>query len=92
MVKPYSEDLRWRVVGRVVSGETVRDVATMFDVSVASGRGRVRLPRRVYQLGAPRPLGIGITMKLRRWMGCLGSLSRHIHSSRDRSYGSCTRA
>ena len=36
MVKPYSEDLRWRVVGRVGSGDTVRDVAAIFDVSVAS--------------------------------------------------------
>ncbi len=35
-MKPYSEDLRWRVVGRVGSGDTVREVATMFDVSVAS--------------------------------------------------------
>ena len=36
MVRPYSEDLRKRVAGRVVAGESVRSVAAIFAVSVAS--------------------------------------------------------
>ena len=36
MVRPYSEDLRRRVAARVVSGESVRSVAAVFMVSVAS--------------------------------------------------------
>lgn len=36
MVKPYSLDLRERVVARVMAGESVRSVAKGFDVSVAS--------------------------------------------------------
>ena len=56
MVKPYSEDLRWRVVGRVGSGDTVRAVATMFDVSVASV---VRWSQRFRATGgvAAKPMG-----------------------------------
>src|SRR5215207_9702919 len=36
MVKPYSEDLRWRVVSRVLEGSSCRDVAATFGVSVSS--------------------------------------------------------
>jgi len=36
MVKPYSEDLRWRVVARVEAGRSCREVAATFAVSVAS--------------------------------------------------------
>ena len=36
MAKPYSLDLRERVVARVMAGETTRAVAAAFDVSVAS--------------------------------------------------------
>jgi transposase len=36
MVRPYSEDLRIRVVGRVEAGHSVREVAKTFGVSVAS--------------------------------------------------------
>jgi putative transposase len=36
MAKPYSLDLRKRVVGRVLAGEPVRLVAKTFDVSVSS--------------------------------------------------------
>jgi transposase len=35
-MKPYSLDLRERVVARVVAGEPVRSVASAFDVSVSS--------------------------------------------------------
>ena len=56
MVKPYSDDLRWRVVRRVESGATCRAVATMFDVSVASV---VRWSQRFRATGsvAPKPMG-----------------------------------
>lgn len=36
MPRPYSLDLRERAVVRVMSGETVRSVAAVLDVSVAS--------------------------------------------------------
>ena len=36
MTRPYSLDLRERVVSRVESGETVRQVAALFGVSVSS--------------------------------------------------------
>ena len=36
MAKPYSLDLRERVVARVAAGETVREVAADFDVSVSA--------------------------------------------------------
>ena len=36
MVRPYSEDLRSRVVARVEAGRPVREVAVTFGVSVAS--------------------------------------------------------
>lgn len=36
MPRPYSLDLRDRAVARVMSGETVRSVAAVFEVSVAS--------------------------------------------------------
>ena len=36
MAKPYSLDLRERVVSRVMAGEATRSVAAAFDVSVAS--------------------------------------------------------
>ncbi len=55
MVKPYSDDLRWRVVRRVEAGDTCRAVATMFDVSVASV---VRWSQRFRTTGsvAPKPI------------------------------------
>ncbi|MFZ5932273.1 MAG: IS630 family transposase, partial [Pseudomonadota bacterium] len=34
MVKPYSVDLRERVVARVMSGKPIREVAAVFGVSV----------------------------------------------------------
>ena len=36
MARPYSLDLRERVVARVLAGETVRSVAAAFDVSVSA--------------------------------------------------------
>ncbi len=70
MVKPYSEDLRWRVVGRVESGDTVRAVAKMFDVSVASV---VRWSQRFRATGrvAADPMGSQLPRQLageQRWL------------------------
>jgi len=56
MVKPYSEDLRSRVVARVEAGSSCRAVAAMFDVSVASV---VRWSQRFRLTGsvAAKPMG-----------------------------------
>jgi Transposase len=49
MTKPYSLDLRERVTERVVAGDSVRAVATIFTVSVASV---VRWSRRLRRTGS----------------------------------------
>jgi transposase len=56
MVKPYSVDLRERVVGRVEGGHSVREVAEMFEVSVSSV---VKWSQRKRQTGsvAAKPMG-----------------------------------
>jgi transposase len=56
MVKPYSEDLRVRVVGRVEAGRPVREVAETFGVSVSSV---VKWSQRKRQTGsvAAKPMG-----------------------------------
>jgi len=56
MAKPYSVDLRKRVVARVVAGETVRKVVADFQVSVSAV---VKWSQRFRATGsaAPRPQG-----------------------------------
>jgi transposase len=56
MTRPYSEDLRVRVVGRVEAGHSVREVAKTFGVSVASV---VKWSQRKRQTGsvAAKPMG-----------------------------------
>ncbi len=56
MVRPYSLDLRSRVVRRVEAGRPVREVAETFGVSVASV---VRWSQRKRQIGsaAAKPMG-----------------------------------
>ncbi len=56
MVKPYSEDLRIRVVRRVEAGHSVREVAETFGVSVSSV---VKWSQRKRQTGsvAAKPMG-----------------------------------
>ena len=56
MARPYSEDLRVRVVGRVEAGYAVRAVAETFGVSVASV---VKWSQRKRQTGsaAAKPMG-----------------------------------
>ena len=49
MTKPYSLDLRERVTGRVAAGDSVRAVATIFTVSVASV---VRWSQRLRRTGS----------------------------------------
>lgn len=70
MVRPYSEDLRSRVVGRVESGHSVREVAATFGVSVASV---VRWSQRKRQTGsvAAKPMGSRLPRSLagqRDWL------------------------
>jgi transposase len=56
MVRPYSLDLRERVVAAVQSGQTCRTVADLFDVSVASV---VKWSQRARTTGsaAAKPMG-----------------------------------
>jgi transposase len=70
MVKPYSEDLRIRVVGRVEAGRPVREVAETFGVSVSSV---VKWSQRKRQTGsvAAKPMGSRLVRSLaaqRDWM------------------------
>lgn len=69
-MKPYSEDLRVRVVGRVEAGYSVREVAATFGVSVASV---VKWSQRKRQTGsvAAKPMGSRMARSLaaqRDWM------------------------
>ena len=70
MVRPYSLDLRERVVRRVEAGRSVREVAVVFGVSVASV---VRWSQRKRQTGsaAAKPMGSRLARSLagqRDWM------------------------
>ena len=66
MVKPYSEDLRVRVVDRVEAGHPVREVAKTFRVSVSSvvkwsqrkrQTGSATLPLAAWRVGTALPPG-----------------------------------
>jgi transposase len=59
MVKPYSLDLRDRVVRRVEAGHPVREVASVFGVSVASV---VRWSQRRRRTGSAAALPMGSRM------------------------------
>jgi len=70
MVKPYSEDLRFRVVARVEAGRSCREVAVTFGVSVASV---VRWSQRFRATGsvAASPMGSRLLRSLigqRDWL------------------------
>jgi len=56
MVKPYSLDLRERVVARVQAGESVRSVAQTFDVAVSSV---VKWSQRYRATGSAAPAKMG---------------------------------
>jgi putative transposase len=56
MAKPYSMDLRERVVARVVAGETVSAVAAAFDVSVSAV---VKWSQRYRATGSAAPAKFG---------------------------------
>ena len=56
MTKPYSLDLRERVTERVAAGDSVRAVATIFTVSVASV---VRWSQRLRRTGSAAPGKMG---------------------------------
>jgi transposase len=62
MVKPYSNDLRERVVGAVQRGATVHRVSARFGVSVSSA---VKWHQRYRRTGSVRPgRGTGITARI----------------------------
>ncbi|WP_298723028.1 IS630 family transposase [uncultured Ferrovibrio sp.] len=61
MVRPYSLDLRERVVARVAAGETCRKVAATFGVSVASV---VKWSQRYRATGSPAAKRMGNTRPL----------------------------
>jgi transposase len=72
MTRPYSEDLRVRVVRRVEAGHSVREVAETFGVSVASV---VKWSQRKRQTGsvAAKPMGNRLARSLadqRDWLLC----------------------
>lgn len=70
MVKPYSEDLRIRVVGRVEAGHPVREVAGTFGVSVSSVVKWSQRKRRTGSVAA-KPMGSRMARSLagqRDWM------------------------
>src|SRR5215210_257662 len=54
-MKPYSEDLRWRVVAAVASGMPRENVAMRFAVSVPTITRWLRLKRETGEL-APKPV------------------------------------
>lgn len=56
MVKPYSSDLRERVVGRVLAGEPVRTVAEVFSIGAATA---VRWSQRKRRTGSVAPDKMG---------------------------------
>ncbi len=56
MVKPYSNDLRERVVGAVQAGESCRTVAARFDVAVSSV---VKWSQRYRSTGSVAPAKMG---------------------------------
>lgn len=56
MTRPYSEDLRQRVVCAVESGESCRTVAVRFDVAVSSV---VKWSKRYRETGSVAPAKIG---------------------------------
>jgi transposase len=56
MARPYSQDLRDRVIGSVTSGRTCRATAALFGVSVASV---VKWSQRWRASGSPAPKPMG---------------------------------
>ncbi|PKP93592.1 transposase [Mesorhizobium comanense] len=56
MGKPYSEDLRDRVVAAMVSGRSCREVGEAFDVAPSTAGNWYRLYRRTKSYAA-RPMG-----------------------------------
>lgn len=70
MVKPYSLDLRERVVRRVEAGHTVREVAETFGVSVSSVVKWSQRQRQTGSVGA-KPMGSRMARSLakqRDWL------------------------
>ena len=56
MGKPYSDDLRERVVAAMATGRSCRDVGSTFDIAPSTAGNWYRLHQRT-QSHAPRPMG-----------------------------------
>ena len=69
MTKPYSLDLRERVTERVAAGDSVRAVATIFTVSVASVVRRSQRLRRTGSAAGGKIRGIGPALSLENGAG-----------------------
>ena len=76
-MKPYSEDLRWRVVSAVASGTPREEVAWRFAVSVPTIERWVRLKRETGGV-APKPVPGPVAVKTNALLDALpGRLADH---------------
>jgi transposase len=78
-MKPYSEDLRWRVVSAVASGMPREEVAWRFAVSVPTITRWLRLKRQTGGL-APRPVPGPPAVKL---LALVAALPEHVAEHAD---------
>ena len=62
MTRPYSNDLRERVVRAHLDGEPIRSVAARFGVSVSSVPKWVARYRATVRLSPPRPMSLEIAL------------------------------
>ena len=69
-MKPYSEDLRTRVVGAVATGAPRKEVATTFAVSVPTIERWLRQQRRTGSL-APKPVPGPVAVKTEALLAAL---------------------
>src|SRR5947208_1251512 len=69
-MRPYSEDLRWRVIGAVASGLPREDVALRFAVSIPTITRWLRLKRATGGL-APKPVPGPVAVKTNALLAAL---------------------
>jgi transposase len=82
-MKPYSEDLRWRVVRAVLIGTPREDVAARFLVSVPTIERWLRLKRETGGL-APKPVPGPVAVKTTAVMEALPErLAEHADATLD---------
>ena len=88
MPRPYSLDLRQRVVGAVEQGQSCRAAAELFDVSISSV---VKWCQRARENGSPSAKPMGGPLK-RKLLGTGGDLHPIVARARCHSSRSCRRA